>query len=90
MNHKSTHGRNFNGPAGLQVSVTLSQKTQVNLHVNLVNNLEGSQKQYRGSGQIETNITAAGLQIEEEAEFGKSELGGAIRKAIDDAIDNIE
>ena len=67
-----------------------NQKTQVNLHVNLVNNLEGSQRQYRGSGQIETNITAAGLQIEEEAEFGKSELGGAVRKAIKDAIDNIE
>ena len=67
-----------------------NQKTQVNLHVNLVNNLEGSQKQYRGSGQIETNITATGLQIEEEADFGKSELGGAIRKAINDAINSVE
>ena len=67
-----------------------NQKTQVNLVVNLVNNLEGTSKGYRGSGKIETNVTAAGLQIEEEAEFGKSELGGAIRKAIQDAIDNIE
>ena len=67
-----------------------NQKTQVNLHVNLLNNLEGTTKTFRGSGQIETNVTAAGLQIEEEAEFGKSELGGAIKKAIEDAIDNIE
>ena len=67
-----------------------NQETQVNLVVNVVNNLEATSKGYRGSGKIETNVTAAGLQIEEEAEFGKSELGGAIRKAIQDAIDNIE
>ena len=53
-----------------------NQKTQVNLVVNLVNNLEGEVRGYRGSGEIETNVTAAGLQIEDEAEFGKSELGG--------------
>tara|TARA_R100000005_G_scaffold22140_1_gene9471 strand:+ start:1164 stop:1739 length:576 start_codon:yes stop_codon:yes gene_type:complete len=67
-----------------------NQETQVNLVVNVVNNLEATSKGYRGSGKIETNVTAAGLQIDEEAEFGKSELGGAIRKAIQDAIDNIE
>jgi len=67
-----------------------NQETQVNLVVNVVNNLEATSKGYRGSGKIETNVTAAGLQIEEEAEFGKSELGGAIKKAIQDAIDNIE
>jgi hypothetical protein len=67
-----------------------NQKTQVNLVVNLVNNLEGEVRGYRGSGEIETNVTAAGLQIEDEAEFGKSELGGAVKKAIEDAIDNIQ
>ena len=67
-----------------------NQRTQVNLVVNLVNNLEGTSKGYRGSGQIETNVTAAGLQIEEEADFGKSELGGAVKKAIEDAINNID
>ena len=67
-----------------------NQKTQVNLVVNLVNNLEGEVRGYRGSGEIETNVTAAGLQIEDEAEFGKSELGGAVKKAILDAIQKID
>ena len=67
-----------------------NQKTQVNLVVNLVNNLEGEVKGYRGSGEIQTNVTAAGLQIEDEAEFGKSELGGAVKKAILDAIQKID
>ena len=67
-----------------------NQKTQVNLVVNLVNNLEGEVRGYRGSGEIETNVTAAGLQIEDEAEFGKSELGGAGKKAILDAIQKID
>ena len=67
-----------------------NQKTQVNLVVNLVNNLEGEVSGYRGSGEIETNVTAAGLQIEDEAEFGKSELGGAVKKAILDAIQKID
>ena len=67
-----------------------NQKPQVNLVVNLVNNLEGEVRGYRGSGEIETNVTAAGLQIEDEAEFGKSELGGAVKKAILDAIQKID
>ena len=67
-----------------------NQKTQVNLVVNVINNLEGTLKSYRGSGEIETNVTAAGLQIEDEAEFGKSELGGAVRKAIEDSVDKIK
>ena len=67
-----------------------NQKTQVNLVVNLVNNLECEVRGYRGSGEIETNVTAAGLQIEDEAEFGKSELGGAVKKAILDAIQKID
>jgi len=67
-----------------------NQKTQVNLHVNLVNNLEGTQKVFRGTGEIETNVTATGLQIEEEADFGNTELGGAIRKAINDAVNSVE
>jgi len=40
----------------------------------------------RGIGSTQTNIQATGLQINEETEFGKSELGGALRKAIEDAI----
>ena len=40
----------------------------------------------RGIGSTQTNIQATGLQINEDTEFGKSELGGAMRKAIEDAI----
>ena len=67
-----------------------NQKTQVNLVVNLVNNLEGEVRGYRGSGEIETNVTAAGLQIEDEAEFGKSEVGCAVKKAKLAAIQKID
>ena len=44
----------------------------------------------RGVGTIKTNISAAGLQIEEDLPFNQSELGGALRKAIDDATKNIK
>ena len=40
----------------------------------------------RGVGSTKTNIQATGLQINDEVEFGKSELGGALRKAIEDAV----
>jgi hypothetical protein len=37
-------------------------------------------------GEIETKISAMGLQIEEDGvPFSNSELGGALRKAIDEA-----
>jgi len=65
-------------------------KTQVNLLVNVEEISTGQVKTARGEGEIATNITAAGLQINEEMEFGKSELGGAVRKAIDDAIVNLK
>ena len=65
-------------------------KTQVNLLVNVEEISTGQVKTARGEGEIATNITAAGLQINEEMEFCKSELGGAVRKAIDDAIVNLK
>ena len=40
----------------------------------------------RGGGTIQTDISAAGLQIEEDLPFNQSEFGGAIRKAIDEAM----
>tara|TARA_B100000287_G_scaffold57456_1_gene50524 strand:+ start:964 stop:1542 length:579 start_codon:yes stop_codon:yes gene_type:complete len=67
-----------------------NSKTQVNLLVNLENIKTGSIKSSRGEGEIATTITAAGLQIQEDVEFGKTELGGAVRKAIDDAISTLE
>ena len=50
----------------------------------------GSIKSSRGEGEIATTITATGLQIQDDVEFGKTELGGAVRKAIDDAISTLE
>ncbi len=40
----------------------------------------------RGVGTIQTDISATGLQIEEDLPFNQSEFGGAIRKAIDEAM----
>mgnify|MGYP003115612024 FL=1 len=66
------------------------QSTEVKLLVNLKDNKLGNVRSHRGSGEIETNISATGLQIEEEAEFGNSELGGAVRKAINNAVQKIK
>ena len=67
-----------------------NQKTEVRLLLNLVQNREGIQRSYRGIGETTTQVSAAGLQIQEDVEFGKSELGGSLRKAIEDALENIE
>ena len=49
-----------------------NQSTEVRLLVNLVQNREGIQKSYRGTGSTTTQVSAAGLQIQEDVEFGKS------------------
>ena len=67
-----------------------NQKTEVRLLLNLVQNREGIQRSYRGIGETTTQVSAAGLQIQEDVEFGKSELGGSLKKAIEDALENIE
>ena len=61
-------------------------KTQVRMNVLLTENTTGKVTIGRGMGEIETKISAMGLQIEEDGvPFSNSELGGALRKAIDDA-----
>ena len=61
-------------------------KTQVRMNVLLTDNATGKVITSRGVGEIETKISAMGLQIEEDGvPFSNSELGGALRKAIDDA-----
>ena len=61
-------------------------KTQVRLNVLLKENATGKVITSRGMGEIDTKISATGLQIEEDGvPFSNSELGGALRKAIDDA-----
>ena len=61
-------------------------KTQVRLNVLLKENATGKVITSRGMGEIDTKISAMGLQIEEDGvPFSNSELGGALRKAIDEA-----
>ena len=58
--------------------------------MNLENTKSGGIKSSRGEGEISTTITATGLQISEDVPFNKTELGGAVRKAIDDAISTLD
>ena len=61
-------------------------KTQVRLNVLLKENATGKVVSSRGMGEIDTKVSATGLQIEEDGvPFSNSELGGALRKAIDEA-----
>jgi len=60
--------------------------TEVRLNIKVKETLTNKVVVKRGIGSTQTNIQATGLQINEEMEFGKSELGGALRKAIEDAI----
>ena len=61
-------------------------KTQVRLNVLLKENATGKVISSRGTGEIDTKVSATGLQIDEDGvPFSNSELGGALRKAIDDA-----
>ena len=66
-------------------------KTQVRLNILLKENATGRVMTSRGIGEIDTKISATGLQIEEEGvPFSNSELGGALRKAIDDATESLK
>ena len=66
-------------------------RTQVRLNVLLKENSTGRVMTSRGIGEIDTKISATGLQIEEDGvPFSNSELGGALRKAIDDATESLK
>ena len=66
-------------------------KTQVRLNILLKENATGKVITSRGMGEIDTKISAMGLQIEEDGvPFSNSELGGALRKAIDEATANLK
>jgi hypothetical protein len=65
-------------------------KTQVRLNILLKENATGKVTTSKGMGEIDTKISAMGLQIEEDGvPFSNSELGGALRKAIDEATANL-
>ena len=66
-------------------------KTQVRLNILLKENATGKVTTSKGMGEIDTKISAMGLQIEEDGvPFSNSELGGALRKAIDEATANLK
>ena len=66
-------------------------KTQVRLNILLKENATGKVTVSRGMGEIDTKISAMGLQIEEDGvPFSNSELGGALRKAIDEATKQLK
>ena len=66
-------------------------KTQVRLNILMKDNTTGKLISSRGMGEIDTKISATGLQIEEDGvPFSNSELGGALRKAIDDATKELK
>lgn len=65
--------------------------TQVRLNILMKDNTTGKILSRRGMGEIGTKISATGLQIEEDGvPFSRSELGGALRKAIDDATKDLK
>tara|TARA_X000001382_G_scaffold83367_1_gene58956 strand:+ start:1036 stop:1644 length:609 start_codon:yes stop_codon:yes gene_type:complete len=66
-------------------------RTQVRINVLMKDNTTGKVISRRGMGEIDTKISATGLQIEEDGvPFSRSELGGALRKAIDDATKDLK
>ena len=66
-------------------------RTQVRLNVLMKDNTTDKVVSSRGMGEIDTEISATGLQIEEDGvPFSRSELGGALRKAIDDATESLK
>jgi len=65
-------------------------ETEVRINVLVQEVATGRVMTGRGTGTIETNITATALQIEETLPFNQSELGGAVRKAIDKATESLK
>ena len=66
-------------------------RTQVRLNVWMKDNTTDKVVSSRGMGEIDTEVSATGLQIEEDGvPFSRSELGGALRKAIDDATKELK
>ena len=65
-------------------------ETEVRMNVLVQEVATGRVMTGRGTGTIETNITATALQIEETLPFNQSELGGAVRKAIDKATESLK
>lgn len=65
-------------------------ETEVRMNVMVKEVTTGRVMTGRGVGTITTNISATGLQIEEDLPFNQSEFGGAVRKAIVEATKDLK
>ena len=65
-------------------------ETEVRMNVLVREVATGRVMTGRGIGTITTDIQAAGLQIEEDLPFNRSEFGGAVRKAIVEATKDLK
>ena len=65
-------------------------RTQVRLNVLMKDNTTDKVVSSRGMGEIDTEVSATGLQIEEDLPFNRSEFGGAVRKAIVEATKDLK
>jgi len=63
--------------------------TEVRVVVELKNKKTGVVRTGNGTGTIDREISSTGFQINEELPFDRSELGGALKEAIGNAVQNI-
>lgn len=68
---------------------TQSQTTEVRVIVELKNNKTGKIVTGNGTGTVDKKINARGFQIEEDLPFDRSEIGGALKEAIYNAVSQI-
>ena len=63
--------------------------TEVRVVVELKNKKTGNVVSGNGTGTIDRDISSTGFQINEELPFDRSELGGALKEAIGNAVQEI-
>tara|TARA_R100000008_G_C3578069_1_gene166538 strand:+ start:315 stop:827 length:513 start_codon:yes stop_codon:yes gene_type:complete len=68
---------------------TQSQTTEVRVVVELKNNKTGEVKTGNGIGTVNKQINARGFQIEDDIPFDRTEIGGALKEAIYNAVNEI-
>ena len=63
--------------------------TEVRVVVELINKKTGKVVSGNGTGTIDREISSTGFQISEDLPFDRSELGGALKEAIGNAVQEI-
>ena len=66
-----------------------STTTEVRVVVELINKRNGKVTTGQGTGFTQRDISSTGFQINEELPFDRSELGGALKEAINNAVNEI-